>query len=85
MYLSLSLSLPLSLSFLSHLDGKHREVGVGGSSGDNLSKVLASGDRRSLENKFITRVMACLTPSSLLPSESIVGKKDFIAFLDKGL
>ena len=34
----------------------------------NLSKVLASVGRRSLENKFITRVMACLTPSSLLPS-----------------
>ena len=45
-------------------------------------KGFGFGGRRSLENKFITRVMACLTPSSLLPSESIVGKKDFIAFLD---
>ena len=60
--LSLSVSLSLSLSYLDH---EHREVGVGGSSGDNLSKVLAWVGRRSLENKFITRVMAQLTPSSL--------------------
>ena len=53
MYLSLSLSLPLSLSFLSHLDGKHREVGVGGSSGDNLSKVLASGAGGHLKTSLL--------------------------------
>ena len=50
--LSLSFSLSLSLS-LSHLDRKHCEVGVGGSSGDNLSKVLAWGAGGHLKTSLL--------------------------------